>query len=436
MCSSLKDGGLRCSAHVIPQLEALKKEYSDGLVADAIKSGVPVDEALIESKMDTFTSQYLAKEAANKEEQEAVKQQLLVAHASAMEAKEAAEAETENLDGYSSLEFNGSLKETLQKKFSSVFPSGPVKAIYPSLAELNDKPAFKTFPDKEEYVETKQLVNGLNKRMDKQHFKMQKSIRELNEQRRDQLHVTNPELKKLRKKANISDFFSTENSYSAGNAYSEALRKVENREMVYANENDFPQLKQRMYQDRISLGKAEANLRELRTGYIDHCSKPENHVNGVPSSINVDSMINNAPDETPSIAKLQYKAETRKFQKLKKQYVELGSKEYNVDKAKEQHRAEMFASKTPPFDKQKMKEFRRDVHDKKPEVIKLKESIKQKSHQLNISPAYRSGLKSQAARAFRNGNTLRSDSLLEKKRKLDGLAAIEEGKNRLKSLAV
>ena len=438
MCSSLKDGGLRCPSHVKKDIAKLQEADERGLTNAAKEAGVPIDQGYIDSRVPVYVANYTKEAEGHSAVVEASREQLLALHKETMDAKNALEDPSvrDSDDFVSPIHDLMGVKEALASKFSRDAKTELSEAD--ALKEIKNSPELNDFDRAEEYIDTVNLIAYHDKNVQLSEAELKDRTKNLTEQRLSELHQNNPMLKKLRKKASIAEFLNTSSAYNKGRAYEHALSEEMNRtNFKRATSNDFPETVARIEESNESLNRLRGQQSELRNAFDRNVNRLGSEGKAVKrkDSYAAEKLVRAAP-ASGTFRELVYKDKVRSFNKLKGQYTELASKEYNVEKATAEFRAKVTAA--APFDSEKFKEFKNEVYNKSPEGKRIDAELREKRTQLYITPQYRAELGEKVHQLLKTGvaaKQTQAQTIHERKRKLDALAEKTMGENRLKAIS-
>jgi hypothetical protein len=435
MCSSLKDGGLRCPSHVKKDIAKLQEADERGLNNAAKEAGVPIDQEYIDSRVPAYVANYTKEAEGHSAVVEASREQLLALHKETMAAKNALDDPSvrDSDDFVSPIHDLMGVKEALAEKFSR--DAKPKLSEAEALKEIKNSPELNDFDRAEEYIDTVNLIAYHNKNVHLAEAELKDRTKNLTEQRLSDLHQNNPMLKKLRKKASIAEFLNTSSAYNKERAYEHALSEEMNRtNFKRATSYDFPETVASIKESNESLDRLRGQQSELRDAFDRNVNRLRSEGKAVKraDSYATEKLVRAAPP-SGTFRELTYRDKLRSFNKLKDQYTELASKEYNVEKATAEFRAKVTAE--APFDSEKFKEFKKEVYNKSPEGKRIDAELREKRSQLYMTPQYRTEIGSQAARATASGDVEKATKLIERKRKLDAMAEATMGENRLKAIS-
>lgn len=433
MCSSLAEGGLRCPSHVKKDIAKLEQEGQTLLENEAKLAGVPLDQEYIDNRVARLTKGYRESVKEHATAVASYKEKLLDAHKEAMDAKTALEENPVNDESFTSTanDISG-LAESLVQKLS-----GYSKNAIDARNEIQNRPEFTEFEHTEEYIDSFKLLDSSYERLDDFEESLVKKRKALNAEREEKLHRDNPMLKKLRSKAAIAEFLNSSSVYDKDKVYQEALQAEKGRTgFEYAQPEDFPETVAKIKEQKIEIQQL-VNQRNVLQGEFNRNVRrlqAEGKEVKYTDSYKAEELIRKSP--TPgTMQEMNYRNKVRNFNKLKETYTALASMDHDVEKAKEQYRAEVTAE--APLNPEKLKTFKSEVYNKTPEAKRISAELREKRVQLSLTTQSRLELQDKATRLL-NANTeektIQAHALLERKKKLDALAEKTMGENRLKAI--
>lgn len=434
MCNSLADGGLRCFSHVQEDIKKLTESYHKGLADALSESSVAKDETYINSKMQEYENGTQSADAQAQFVAE-LKEKMLEAHSKAMVTKK--ELTESGGDKFISVADDLSeVKESLLKLNNKSSAAALEKLAEDRKRELNERPDFSSFKDKEELVNTVHLITKYNEEIGKAESQLWKKVDDANKEKESEIVAANPILKKLRQKAKLSEFFNTENSYSNEKSYEAALVEEKRRVgFTPVNKASFVQESARINKLNQEREQLKVKLQSMKKDYSENAQRlAEKRV--IPHAYfidRIDAEIKDHPTNA-SFEELAHNENVYQFKRLKEKYISESSTLQNPQEAKGKYHAKVVSE--APYDKKAVEDFKAKVYNKDPKTVKILKSLEEKTQQKYISAGYRNNLQQQILSNQRDIGDMEEDARLRAlKKKYDTLAEIEIGKNRLKSLA-
>lgn len=433
MCNSLADGGLRCLSHVQEDIQKLTESYQKGLAEELSSSDVSKDENYINRKMQEYKQNNPTPEDPAKFVAE-LKEDLLAAHSKAMASKkELSEGGSEPF--VSIADDLSDIKDSIASLGNKSSTEALAKLAEDRKRELNERPDFATFKDKDELVNTVHLIAKYNEEIGQATSQLWKKVDNANNDKESELVASNPILKKLRQKAKVSEFFNTENSYSNEKIYNEALNE-EKRRVGFEPVTKASFAQESAYIDKLNQERDQlkGKLQSMKKEYQENAQRLADK-KLIPHAYfldRIDSEIESHPTKA-TFKELVHNENVYQFKRLKEKYISASSSLQNPTDEKEKYRAKVTSE--APYDKKAVETFKNEVYNKKPKTIKILQSLEEKTAQKHISPGYRKQLQNQINSNQRDVGDMEEDARLRAlKKKYDTLAEIEIGKNRLKSL--
>lgn len=412
MCNKKNEGG-RCHAHLKEEISRLSALDSEQSYTSALAAGVSIDKEAFEAKLVRIDADVEKEEAEHKQKLQSIKDEMMDAHANALDAKNAYENQT----------------------LTAADAVDKVKGIFKRQDDVSETSAteekeiledFAGYEHVGEYIEAQQYPEKVDQEMRKtrEAFQQAKTRHEAQLERDAlkgnlALRAQKRRLRYERVKEVVSADFHTlnkmENEYAM--SLKTALAGTEN-SFAESDECKFYQKKLKRLDAEYFDGKQHSYEQEKKlaehwaaTGYRDD-------VHGIHQGRLTSRIRRQKRNDTSNYEKSRAKHYAWKFKKLKNEYVEAANttKDYEL-----QREAKVSAlKKRPPLQSAEFKQHRENVYAQSAAGKEINARITAAKKELVLTPTYRGQLKAHIKQLMWDNKD--ASEPLEKLRKLEKAA--------------